>query len=192
MKKILLHILIIIVIAISLFGTKILISFINEDNKNTSSEDVRVINDIKDNLYLATEEEKYDVNKYDENVVGKLKIPKLKLEAEISEGTDLEILGKYIGHFKSTPLWNGNVGLAAHNRNSNGAHYFEGIHLLEDGDEIIYDTNMGERRYKVFNKKEISETDWSLTQNTKENILTMITCISGYPEKRLCVQAKEI
>ena len=188
MRKILLHILIIIVIVIGLFGTRILIYFINEDNKNTNVDDIK---DIVDNVYLATEDDN-EISKYDENVIGKLKIPKLGLEADISEGTELEVLGKYIGHFKSTPLWNGNVSLAAHNRNSNGAHYFEGIHLLEDGDEIIYDTNMGERRYKVFNKKEISETDWSLTQNTKENILTMITCISGYPEKRLCVQAKEI
>ncbi|MCI8640756.1 MAG: sortase, partial [Clostridia bacterium] len=79
-----------------------------------------------------------------------------------------------------------------HNRGSSVAHYFEGIHLLDVGDEIIYITNMGERRYQVFSQKEISNTDWSVTLNTEENIITLITCVTGQPEKRLCVQAKEV
>lgn len=45
-----------------------------------------------------------------------LEIPKINLIAEISEGTTEEILNKYIGHFENTSRWNGNVGLAAHNR----------------------------------------------------------------------------
>ena len=46
--------------------------------------------------------------------------------------------------------------------------------------------------YTVYNTKEIDSTDWSVTLETSENIITLITCISNKPEKRLCVQAKAI
>lgn len=139
---------------------------------------------------VDVQEEEEIQMKYTNGIIGTLKIPKLNLEAEIKEGIDEETLASYIGHFTNSALWDGNVALAAHNRGSTVKHYFEGIHLLEEGDEIIYTTNMGERRYKVENQKEISNTDWSVTLETAKNMLTMITCITGYPEKRLCVQAK--
>ena len=111
---------------------------------------------------------------------------------KIKEGIDLETLANSIGHFKNSSLWDGNIALASHNRGSSVAHYFEGIHLLDVGDEIIYTTNMGERRYKVISSKKIDNTDWSVTLNTEENMITLITCVTGQPEKRLCVQAKEV
>lgn len=129
---------------------------------------------------------------FSDDRIGTLKIPILDVEAEIVEGIDEEILAEYIGHFPNTSLWDGNVALASHNRGSSVVHYFEGIHLLNIGDEIIYITNMGERRYEVYSKKEIDSTDWSVTFETEENIITLITCITGYPEKRLCVQGREI
>lgn len=187
-KKIIKYILIIIIVIILLFTTKILISFIpeketinNETNNNQIIEQTNTI-DIEEETELQFAEE----------IIGVLKIPKLEIEAEIKEGTDWDTLANYIGHFENTPIWSGNVALASHNRGVAVAHYFEGIHLLEEGDEIIYITNLGERRYSVYNTKEISSTDWSVTSETEENILTLITCIKNEPEKRLCVQAKAI
>ena len=49
----------------------------------------------------------------------------------------------------------------------------------------------GERKYKVNQKKDILETDWSMLQETKENKLTLITCIKNRVNQRLCVQAVE-
>ena len=40
-------------------------------------------------------------------------------------------------------------------------------------------------------KKDILETDWSMLQETKENKLTLITCIKNRVNQRLCVQAVE-
>lgn len=45
-----------------------------------------------------------------------IEIPKINLIAPISEGTTQEIMSKYVGHFENTSVWEGNVGLAAHNR----------------------------------------------------------------------------
>lgn len=184
--KIIKYILIVVIMIISLFSAKILLSFISENENTSGTEESQIIQD------GDMEEIDQDSLTYTEETIGKLKIPKLEIEAEIKEGIDLEILANSIGHFKNSSLWDGNIALASHNRGSSVAHYFEGIHLLDVGDEIIYTTNMGERRYQVFSQKEISNTDWSVTLNTEENMITLITCVTGQPEKRLCVQAKEV
>lgn len=188
-KKIIKYILIIIIVIILLFTTKILISFIPE--KETINNEIINEQILEETNTIDIENEETELQ-FAEEIIGVLKIPKLEIEAEIKEGTDWDTLANYIGHFENTPIWNGNVALASHNRGVAVAHYFEGIHLLQEGDEIIYRTNLGERRYSVYNTKEISSTDWSVTSETEENILTLITCIKNEPEKRLCVQAKAI
>lgn len=190
MKKIQIikHILIAVIVVVSLFSINILLT-IPDENQSGGNDIIQENQDIEENI----NEENQEIDlPYSEEIIGKLKIPKLEVEAEIKEGIDMDTLANHIGHFTNSSLWNGNIALASHNRGSSVAHYFEGIHLLDEGDEVIYITNMGERRYQVFSKKEITSTDWSVTLQTEENIITMITCITGYPEKRLCVQAKEI
>lgn len=68
-------------------------------------------------------------------------------------------LPKAPGHFKSTSCWDGNVGLAGHNRGV--ANHFGKIHTLEDGDKITYTTKLGTRTYEVFYVGQIEETDFS-------------------------------
>lgn len=48
--------------------------------------------------------------------IWKVEIPKINLVATIQEGTSEQTMNKYVGHFDNTDKWNGNVGLAAHNR----------------------------------------------------------------------------
>lgn len=127
-----------------------------------------------------------------DNLIGTLQIPKINVDAEIMEGTSNEVLASYIGHFENTSIWDGNVALASHNRGNNVVHYFQNINQLVEGDEIIYTTKVGERRYQVFITKEISNTDWSITEETTENIITLMTCITGQPDLRYCVQAREV
>ena len=38
----------------------------------------------------------------------------------------------------------------------------------------------------------IKDTDWSYLQETKENKLTLITCVENEPKYRRCIQAIEI
>lgn len=85
---------------------------------------------------------------------------------------------------------NGNIALASHNEGSY-AHYFSRIKELKNGEEIIYITNMGERRYVVCENKIIEETNVNVLENTNENIITLITCVKGKREYRQCVIGKE-
>lgn len=132
------------------------------------------------------EMEKSQVEETD--ILGTLIIKKINLIGKVKEGSTDEILEEYIGHMENTAQYDGNIGLAAHNR-GNEHPYFERLNELNIGDEIIYKTKYGERTYVVQSKAEILDTDWSLLENTEENKLTLITCINNKVNQRLCVQA---
>lgn len=119
-----------------------------------------------------------------------IEIPKLNLKAEISEGTNAEILNKFVGHFEDTDFWNGNVCLAAHNRGYD-VNYFENIKELEIGDEIFYEYKGNKRKYTVKIRDIIKETNWSYLEKYEDNRLTLITCVEDMPEYRRCIQAVE-
>ena len=158
------------------------------------SYDKKVIENEKQNTIEQTEEteetehEITEDDGFDEDIIGSLIINKINLNGTIKEGSTREILKDYIGHIEETAKYDGNVGLAAHNR-GNQYSYFARINELELGDEIIYQTKYGERKYVVDSKNEILETDWSKLEGTKENRLTLITCIKNKVNQRLCVQA---
>lgn len=123
-----------------------------------------------------------------ENVLGVIKIDKINFEGLIYEGTSMQTLAKGVGHFINTPYLEGNVCLAAHNTNS----YWAKLHTLSNGDKIQYTCFLGTKEYEVSNVSKISETDWDSLKNTDTNVLTLITCVKGQKDLRLCVQAKEI
>lgn len=147
-------------------------------------------NEIMENYELIIDDNKEDEvdGESDDESLGSLKIEKIGLNAPIKEGSSTEVLKLYIGHIEETAKYDGNVGLAAHNR-GNEYSYFSRVNELEPGDEIIYNSKFGERRYIVDSKKEILETDWSMLNQTKDNRLTLITCIKNKVNQRLCVQA---
>ena len=123
--------------------------------------------------------------------LGVLTVEKLRLSVNVFESPDqMEAMTKGAAHFSSTSAWDGNVGLSAHNINFDGTDgYFKNLYTLTEGDMIRYQTALGERSYTVRSVQEIDASDWSPLGYTDENQLTLITCISGKPEKRLCVQA---
>lgn len=122
------------------------------------------------------------------NILGIIKINKINFEGFIYKGTSLKTLAKGVGHFENTPYLTGNVCLAAHNTNS----YWAKLHTLSEGDKIQYTCFLGTKEYKVNSITKINETDWRPLENTTDNTLTLITCVKGQKELRLCVQAKEI
>lgn len=84
----------------------------------------------------------------------------------------------------------GNVALASHNEGSY-AHYFSRIKDLKNGEEIIYITNMGERRYSVYENKIIQDTNVEVLESTEDNIITLITCVKYHRHLRQCIIASE-
>ena len=122
--------------------------------------------------------------------VWQIRVPKIDLVAPIHEGTTQEVLNEFVGHFEETAKQNGNIGLAAHNRGYT-VNYFEKIKLLENGDEIYYLYKGNEMKYIVNFKEIIEYTNWDYLNNTKDNKITLITCVENDPQYRLCVQAIE-
>ena len=151
-----------------------------EQEKQNTSEQLGNTEDV--------EQEVTEDDGFEEDLIGSLKIEKINLNGTVKEGSTNEILRDYIGHIEETAKYDGNVGLAAHNR-GNKYSYFARINELEPGDEIVYTTKYGERKYIVDTKKEILETDWSNLEGTTDNRLTLITCIKNKVNQRLCVQA---
>lgn len=124
-----------------------------------------------------------------ENSTWQIEIPKINLKAPIKEGTDQETLNQYVGHFKESQYIKGNICLAAHNRGYK-VNYFEKIKELKIGDEIIYELKKVKLTYKVTENKIIKDTNVEILENTKENIITLITCVENQPEKRRCIKGK--
>lgn len=127
---------------------------------------------------------------YSDGSLGRLKIPALDLSVKVYEDESLESLSKGAGHFKSTSCWDGNVGLAGHNRGV--ANHFGKIHTLRIGNKITYTTKLGTRTYEVFFVGKIKETDFSRLERSNENLITLITCVRDVPNMRWCVQAREV
>lgn len=139
---------------------------------------------------------KIDKAKFDEEALftnenWEIEIPKIGLKANINYGTSQEIMSKFVGHFDETKFWNGNVGLAAHNRGY-PVNYFGGLKELQVGDEIKYTTVFGTKTYKVAITTIIEDTDWTYLAETKDNRITLITCVEDEPSYRRCIQGIEI
>ncbi len=151
---------------------------------NLSYKEIEVPNSVNENNLVNV----IDINEKKEEWI--IEIPAINLHANIKEGTTEEILNEYVGHFEETVRTNGNIGLAAHNRGYK-VNYFNKIKQLKKGDIIYYSYNNFHKVYEVQEEKIIIETDWSVLENTKENYLTLITCLENVPEKRRCIIAKE-
>lgn len=119
-----------------------------------------------------------------------LVIPKINVNAKIEESTQDDVLNRSIGHFEDSPKEFGNVCLAAHNRGYK-VNYFSRLKELEKGDIIYYFVNNQKYEYTVNDILIIYETDWSMLEDTKDNRITLITCVENRDEYRLCVQAIE-
>lgn len=155
---------------------------------NKKADDTIIVGDNKEIQDLEPIEQKEI--KYDDSI-GTLTIPDILLDnIPIKESVELSTLSEAVGHFTNTSLYAGNVGLASHNGGTSGD-YFRNLDKIKKGSEIYYQTNYGVRRYVVKTIAIIDETDWSYLQETEDNRITLITCVKGQKEKRLCVQAVE-
>ena len=93
-----------------------------------------------------------DIINENKNNKWRIQIHKIGLDVHIKEGTSQDVLLTAVGHFIETSNWNGNVGLAAHNRGYK-CNFFEKIRTLKLGDEITYCSPNGKRIYKIIVNK---------------------------------------
>ena len=143
------------------------------------------------NLSIASSIQHNQTTTNNNKLIGYLTIPDILLEnAPIQEGTELTTLSQAIGHFTSTSMYQGNVGLASHNSGGQ-SDYFKNLKNIKIGSKIYYQTQYGNKSYIVVTKETIEETDLTYLKPTNDNRITLITCVKGQKEKRLCVQAIE-
>ena len=144
----------------------------------------------KDNENKTIEEQVVDtlsIDKTDKNIIGYITIEELGIiKAPIADGTDNKTIGKYVGHFENSSYLEGNVCLCSHNRGSKAA-FFENLKNIKKGMKIEYTTKYKTKTYITDEIKEIEETDFSVLEPTKDNRITLITCIANQRAKRLCV-----
>lgn len=145
----------------------------------------------KNNITRENKEETKSESKIEENdEIWYLEIPCIQLKATINEGTSKEVMDNFIGHFEDTSVFDGNIGLAAHNRGYKN-NYFENLKKLKEGDIVLYYYQHKCREYVVNKQCIIGDTDWSYLQQTDDNRLTLITCVENEPSYRRCIQAIE-
>ena len=129
----------------------------------------------------------------DNELIGRLEIPRVGVRGIVREGTDAAILERAVGHLPSTPLpWQGgNVAIAAH-RDS----FFRGLSKIRPNDLITFDTLKGRYEYRVESTKIVSPENVSVLAPSTAPELTLITCYPFYyvgsaPE-RFIVRAKRV
>lgn len=181
-KKIIISVgtlLIVIVIIISI----LLINHFNSNDKNESIIDTNTMS-------IGNTQDNNEQN--EEGVIAYLNIPSINLvNAPIKEGTDIDTLNKYLGHFTDSAYLEGNVAIAGHNRGYE-KNYFENLDKIKQDDEITYQTKYQTKKYKVTEVKTIKDKDVYVIENTPENKITLITCVKNKGNLRLCVVGDEI
>lgn len=126
----------------------------------------------------------------DDGSIGTVTISSVGMDVKVYEGATTESMAKGAGHYETTSLWDGNVGLFGHNRGSHP--HFKQLKSVEVGDIVTYETNQGIRTYQVVFVGTISYTDHTYLNEMGDNRITLTTCIADQPSLRLCVQAVEI
>ena len=84
-------------------------SVLVELNSNNINQETKDNSEIQNNYTITQTKENLETT---EEKNWKIIIPKISLEANISEGTRKETMDKYVGHFEETSKKDGNIGLA--------------------------------------------------------------------------------
>lgn len=124
------------------------------------------------------------------NKLGHLYVEKAGIDFAVYEGTEESSILYGAGHFDWMSAWDGNVGLAGHNRGVNNN--FGEIHNLSYGDVIKYTTIHGTRTYAVESITKIYCTDFSLLDVTTDNRISLVTCVANDADYRWVVQGVEV
>jgi LPXTG-site transpeptidase (sortase) family protein len=106
-------------------------------------------------------------------VLGRLDIPRLKMNYVVLEGTDAHTLDRSIGHIPHTALpgQKGNIGIAGH-RNT----HFKRLEWIRRNDEIVLTSPQGKFRYRAEWVSLFEPEDLQVLDASHGPALTLITC----------------
>jgi sortase A len=127
------------------------------------------------------------------DVIGRIQIPRLRLEAIVVQGDSPDILRRGVGHIPQTALPGepGNIALAGH-RDS----FFRPLRTIQAGDLITFETPHGTFQYQVEFTHVVQPADVRVLQPSNTRELTLITCFPfnyvGSAPNRFIVRAREV
>jgi sortase A len=106
-----------------------------------------------------------------------LRVPKLRLEVPVFDGTDELTLNRGAGRIIGTarPGETGNVGIAGHRDG-----FFRGLKDVAVGDAVEMKTSQGIRSYVIRSIEITSPEDVSVLRSTPQESLTLVTCYPFY------------
>jgi sortase A len=106
-----------------------------------------------------------------------LRIPSIRLEVPVLEGTGRVTLDRGVGHIERTarPGEDGNSGIAGHRDG-----FFRGLKDIGPGDAIELETLRGREAYRVDRIWIVDPTDVSVLEPTPTRSLTLVTCYPFY------------
>jgi sortase A len=106
-----------------------------------------------------------------------LRIPRIRLEVPVLEGTDELTLNRAVGHIEETamPGVDGNAGIAGHRDG-----FFRGLMNVASGDSIELETLRGTEQYRIERTWVVNPDDISVLDSTPERSLTLVTCYPFY------------
>ncbi len=123
---------------------------------------------------------------------GVLRIPKLKLEVPVYEGTSDFTLNRGAGRIEGTAHIDstaGNIGIAAHRDG-----FFRPLKDIEVGDTLVLETVTATREYRVTRLDIVDPSNTSVLAPTSSAAITLVTCYPFYfigsAPKRFIVHAQ--
>lgn len=129
-----------------------------------------------------------------QELLGRIDIPRLRLNATVREGVDDSTLRVAVGHMPSTALpgMPGNVALAAHRDT-----LFRKLRDIRKSDRITFETTQGSYEYVVESLSVVKPTDVSVLKAKQgDQLLTLITCYPfnyvGAAPNRFIVRARQV
>lgn len=128
-----------------------------------------------------------------DGLIGRVTIPRLRLNAIVREGTSSKTLTLAAGHIPGTsfPGLKGNVAIAGHRDT-----LFRGLRGIEKDDVIEFETLEGSFDYKVVSTQIVKPEDVGVLKPGKAPSLTLVTCYPfdfiGPAPNRFIVKAEQI
>jgi len=106
-----------------------------------------------------------------------LRIPKIRLEVPVLDGTDDRTLDRAVGYIEGTaqPGTTGNLGIAGHRDG-----FFRGLKDIAPGDVIEVDSRQRTDVYRVERTWVVDPDDVSVLDPTSTPALTLVTCYPFY------------
>lgn len=126
------------------------------------------------------------------DAIATIRIDKIDVYLPVAEGVDLSILKFALGHMPETATLGdiGNAVVAGHRSHSFGS-YFNRLHEMAVGDEIVVQAGGGTYTYEVYETLIVEPDDLSVLRSSSDHkVLTLITCTPLYTSThRLIVHA---